>query len=69
MPKRDGISLYKELRSQNLLPTTPVILITAKILPSEVKQFRDMGIAGVISKLFDPTTLAQEIGQILGWRL
>ncbi|MCS6959291.1 MAG: response regulator [Pseudanabaenaceae cyanobacterium SKYGB_i_bin29] len=69
MPRKDGITLYQEMKAQSLIETTPVILITAKVLPSEVREFKSMGIAGVIAKPFDPTTLAQEIAKILGWQL
>ncbi|MBE9014003.1 two-component system response regulator, partial [Pseudanabaenaceae cyanobacterium LEGE 13415] len=45
----------------------PVILLTAKVLPSDQAKFAQMRVAGVISKPIEPMTLMEEISEILDW--
>ena len=64
MPGMDGPSTMKALRALPGLATTPVIFMTAKIQPSEVANYRELGAAGVIAKPFDPMTLSDQIKEI-----
>lgn len=66
MPGIDGPSTLKKLRELPHLANTPVIFMTAKVQPSEVEQYTALGALGVISKPFDPMTLADEIRSLLG---
>ena len=61
MPGMDGPTTLGELRKSPVLAKTPVMFLTAKVQPSEVKQYRALGAIGVISKPFDPMTLPQRI--------
>ena len=45
----------------------PVILVTAKVQVGERQVWDGLAISGVISKPFDPMTLAEQVGQMLGW--
>lgn len=67
MPVMDGIALYQKLQEQPETQPIPVILLTARVLPSDRARFAQMGVAGVISKPIEPTTLMAEIAEILGW--
>lgn len=67
MPDMDGFTVYEKLQVNPVTKSIPVILLTAKILPSDRTRFAQMGIAGVIAKPFDPATISQEVAAILGW--
>ncbi|MDB9514246.1 response regulator [Kamptonema animale CS-326] len=67
MPGMDGIAVCDRLQSNPITRSIPVILLTAKVLPSDRARFAQMGIAGVVSKPIEPITLKEEITEILGW--
>jgi CheY-like chemotaxis protein len=67
MPEMDGFAVYKQLQANSATQSIPVILLTAKVLPSDRARFAQMGIAGVITKPFEPTSISEEIAEILGW--
>jgi CheY-like chemotaxis protein len=45
----------------------PVVLLTAKSQSSEREQLAALGVAGVLTKPFDPLTLPGAIAAVLGW--
>jgi CheY-like chemotaxis protein len=60
MPNMDGPATLAGLRRQHPhLAAIPVIFITARTQAHEVERFTAMGAAGVITKPFDPMTLAR----------
>lgn len=67
MPGMDGVAVYEKLRINSVTQSVPVILLTAKVLPSDRAKFAQMGVAGVISKPIEPATLVAEVAEILGW--
>jgi CheY-like chemotaxis protein len=67
MPNMDGFAVYEQLQANSATKFIPVILLTAKVLPSDRAHFAQMGIAGVITKPFEPVTISQEVAEILGW--
>jgi CheY-like chemotaxis protein len=58
MPGMDGPTTLAELRKNPLTAEVPVLFMTARAQPREVEQFVALGAQGVISKPFDPMTLA-----------
>jgi CheY-like chemotaxis protein len=66
MPGMDGITTLKRLRTNIELQDIPVIFMTAKAQNTEIKNYIKSGALGVISKPFDPMSLAEEILQIWG---
>ena len=64
MPTMDGPELLQELRKLPQFTQTPVIFMTAKAQPEEVQQFVELGAIDVITKPFDPMTLADQIRAI-----
>ena len=64
MPTMDGPELLQELRKLPQFTQTPVIFMTAKAQPEEVQQFMELGAIDVITKPFDPMTLADQIRAI-----
>ncbi len=67
MPGMDGVAVYDRLQSNPMTRSIPVILLTAKVLPSDRAKFAEMGVTGVVSKPIQPTTLTAEVADILGW--
>ena len=65
MPGMDGPTTLKNLRTIPGLETTPVIFLTAKVQPNEIKDFIALGAIDVIPKPFDPMTLAEKIRETL----
>ncbi|KOP23059.1 chemotaxis protein CheY [Hapalosiphon sp. MRB220] len=67
MPDMDGFQVIDRLRSNVATQSIPVILLTAKVLPSDRQRFSKIGVAGVITKPFDPVTVWKQVAEILGW--
>lgn len=69
MPKMDGFEVYDRIRSNPKTATIPVILLTAKVLPSDRDRFQQMGVTGVITKPIEPLRLTEAIAELLAWDL
>lgn len=67
MPDMDGPTTFRRLQENADTAGIPVIFLTAKVQAADRRQFSDLGVAGVISKPFDPLQLAQEVQGLLGW--
>lgn len=61
MPGMDGLETLERLRTRPSTQETPVIFMTAKAQPAELTRFLNAGAIGVITKPFDPMTLADEV--------
>ena len=61
MPGMDGPTTLQRLRQEPRLANVPVIFMTAKALPQEIRRFHELGAAGVIPKPFDPMKLAENL--------
>lgn len=61
MPGMDGPTTLARLRELPAMRDVPVIFMTAKVQASEVEQYKALGALGVISKPFDPMTLAGQV--------
>ena len=61
MPGMDGPTTLARLRDLPQTRDVPVIFMTAKVQASEVQHYKALGALGVISKPFDPMTLAAEV--------
>lgn len=61
MPGLDGPATYKRIRESPLIAATPIIFMTAKVMPSEVAYFLGLGAIGVIGKPFDPLRIGGEL--------
>jgi two-component system OmpR family response regulator len=57
MPEMDGPATLKALRAIPELAGVPAVFMTAKVQPSEVTYYLQLGAADVIAKPFDPMTL------------
>jgi CheY-like chemotaxis protein len=68
MPDMDGFTVLKKLKENPKTSDIPVILLTAKLQPTYV-QSDQWKLAGILSKPFDPLTLASQVAEILNWQL
>ncbi|MBU1689181.1 MAG: response regulator [Gammaproteobacteria bacterium] len=64
MPGMDGPTTLKMLRGLPQTASTPVAFMTAKVQPSEVAQYKELGAVDVIPKPFDPMALASRVEEI-----
>lgn len=65
MPDLDGPGTLRTLRRLPGLETTPVIFMTARAQSDEQGRFVALGALGVITKPFDPMTLATQVRGLL----
>ncbi|RZJ43185.1 MAG: response regulator [Brevundimonas sp.] len=68
MPRLDGPGALARLRLLPGLEETPVIFMTARVQASERDRYLDLGAIGVITKPFDPMTLAGQVRDLLAGR-
>src|SRR3990167_6175932 len=61
MPGLDGIATFKALRQLPELKETPIIFMTAKVQATEIADYLKLVALDVISKPFDPITLANKL--------
>jgi len=64
MPVMDGIETFKRLKELPAFQATPIVFMTAKAMPQEIKRYLSMGAAEVIAKPFDPITLSDQLRTI-----
>lgn len=65
MPGMDGPETLERLRQAPETSAIPVVFITARTQPEDIERFMGLGAAGVISKPFDPMTLAERASALL----
>ena len=65
MPNMDGFQVWEKLQGDSATRSIPVILVTAKVLSQDQQRFASMGVAGVITKPFNPVTIWQEVVNII----
>ncbi|WP_396586230.1 response regulator [Bermanella sp. R86510] len=62
MPEMDGPETLSELRKMGAISDSMlVIFMTAKVHPEELQRYKALGVEQVISKPFDPMTLADQV--------
>ena len=66
MPGLDGPSTLARLREDPATSGIPVVFLTAKAIAVELERLKVLGAAGVLTKPFDPMTLARELRALLG---
>jgi|SRR3954466_3108352 two-component system OmpR family response regulator len=66
MPAVDGPTTLARLREDPATAAIPVVFLTAKAIAAEVDRLKSLGAAGVLTKPFDPMTLARDLRAALG---
>ena len=61
MPDMDGPTTLMELRRLPAFKHTPVVFMTAKVQPSEILHYKELGAVDVIPKPFDPMALSDQV--------
>ncbi|MFZ0964580.1 MAG: response regulator [Terriglobia bacterium] len=69
MPGMDGPTTFQKLQADPAIRHIPVILLTAKLQPTDRKRFAELGVAGVLAKPFDPLKLADQVMEVLNWSM
>lgn len=67
MPEMDGIATLTKLRDNAATQHIPVILLTAGVQLMNQLQRKQLGVAAVLVKPFDPTSLVQQIKDVMSW--
>jgi len=69
MPEMDGLEAIEQIRKDKKLKRIPIILVTAKVLENEMQHYATLGLAGIVSKPFDPLLLHKRVEEIVSdWR-
>ncbi len=66
MPVMDGLEFIKELKKDDILKDTPVVIISTEGSKSKIDEFLTQGAKGYITKPFTPETIRNTITEILG---
>ena len=66
MPDVNGLVTFDRLQSLPEVRETPIIFMTARVQRSELTELRATDAKGVITKPFDPMTLADEVTELTG---
>ena len=66
MPVTDGFTFLQQLRTNPATQSIPVVLLTAEPYWDN-SLLTTLGVAAVLTKPFNPLTLADEITAALGW--
>jgi CheY-like chemotaxis protein len=61
MPAMDGPATLEHLRENPQTADIPVVFMTARAQKQDVARFKSLGAVGVITKPFDPMTLAAAV--------
>lgn len=64
MPSMDGLTTLQWLQGDARTASIPVIFLTAKAQAHEIKRYQALGALSVITKPFDPMTIAAAIQKI-----
>jgi CheY-like chemotaxis protein len=67
MPDIDGPTTFQILKQNGTTAHIPVLLLTAKVQGPDRRKLDELGAAAILSKPFDPLTLADQISDVLGW--
>ena len=62
-----GLSLYHRLLADPRTRHTPIVLLTSWVMPADYQRYRQLAIAGVIAKPYNPVTLGRHIAALLDW--
>lgn len=66
MPDLDGLDTLRAFRRLPQLAKVPVVFMTAKAQPDELREYHQAGAADVIIKPFDPLAISEIVAEI--WR-
>jgi CheY-like chemotaxis protein len=65
LPEMTGFDICKILKADPATKDIPVIFLTARSMPNEIKEAMGLGALGYLAKPFDPMTLVPQINSLL----
>jgi two-component system OmpR family response regulator len=65
MPVMDGCATLAALRADPATATVPVIFLSCKVVGAEIERLKGLGATGVLTKPFDPRTLASDVRALI----
>ncbi len=68
MPGRSGLDVLRELRSDERVADTPVVMLTARAQTSDIAAAEEAGADHFVAKPFSPAALAELVRSILEGR-
>jgi two-component system chemotaxis response regulator CheY len=66
MPRMDGLTLTKALRSMSQFSTTPILMLTTESSDEMKSQGKAAGATGWLVKPFDPHKLLEVVKKVIG---
>src|SRR5262249_27086110 len=66
MPQADGFSLVQDIRNDEKLARTPVIVLTSGDRPGDISRGKELGVAGYLVKPIKQSELFDTIVEVLG---
>lgn len=66
MPRMDGLTLIKTLRSMPVYKSVPILMLTTEASDTMKQQGRAVGATGWLVKPFDPQKLVEVVKKVLG---
>ncbi|MBW4481832.1 MAG: response regulator [Tildeniella torsiva UHER 1998/13D] len=64
-PENDAILLVEQLKQYSVSQSVPILLISSRANWFTLKEFRQMGFSGAISKPFNPSTLSSQVYRLM----
>lgn len=65
MPRKDGISLLKEMRENEKFKNMPVVMITAKSERADIMKAAALNVSGYLLKPFNPEGIIKKVAEVL----
>lgn len=65
MPRKDGLSLVKEMKQRDQLKRVPIVILTAKTAPRDVIAGINSGARHYLTKPFKPDELISKVKKVL----
>jgi two-component system, cell cycle response regulator DivK len=65
LPRESGYQVLQQIRKHSALIETPVVAVTANIMPADVRRAQEAGFDGLIGKPIDPSRFAGQIQRML----
>ena len=69
LPDLDGLTMLKMIQAHQSSQNIPILLLTERMFANDLQLYKNLGVAGALSKPFDPVNLAAEIATKLNWDL
>jgi CheY-like chemotaxis protein len=67
MPGLNGPETLERLKADAATARIPVVFLTGSVQEVERERFKELGAHGILTKPFDPMTLAGDLRACLGW--